>query len=159
MEVYDRVEERISRRTRLYTSPGEESGNGTDGKVGIVHGSVEPAKRHTHTLIGLLIVDKRKESYTSARRTETCVAPRHEDASRDFFLFVRALCFIFILFPPNEQHGGEGLCCQTSFFLFACCSVSHARDWPRRKVVFFRIGNQYAECDTAPTTMGDARKV
>ena len=49
MEVYDRVEERISRRTRLYTSPGEESGNGTDGKVGIVHGSVEPAKRHTHT--------------------------------------------------------------------------------------------------------------
>ena len=36
--------------------------------------------------------------YCNARRTETYVAPRHVDASRDFFVF-----FFF-----NEQRGGRG---------------------------------------------------
>ena len=44
MEVHGRVEEIKSRRS--YTSQqGEERGNET-GKIGIVHGSVESAKRH-----------------------------------------------------------------------------------------------------------------
>ena len=34
------------------------------------------------------LVDESKESCTGARRTDTCVAPRHVDASRD-------VCFIF----------------------------------------------------------------
>ena len=38
------------------------------------------------------------------RRTETCVAPRHVDASRDF-----------VLLSPNEQRGGER--CQTLYFV------------------------------------------
>ena len=40
------------------------------------------------------------------RRTETCVAPRHVDASRDF-----------VLLSPNEQRGGGAL----SDFIF--CST------------------------------------
>ena len=64
------------------------------------------------TSIGL--VDEAKESCTGTRRTATCVAPRHVDASRDallfwssvlFVIFVRrALCFYlyllsFVLLP------------------------------------------------------------
>ena len=58
--------------------------------------------------IRLLIVTEPKESSTGARRTETCVAPRHADASRDALLAICSFCslcctqpvFIFILFPP-----------------------------------------------------------
>ena len=27
------------------------------------------------------------------------------------------------------------------------CSADHGRDWPPCKVVIFRVGNQYAECE------------
>ena len=54
-------------------------GNKT-GKVVIAHGSVE---FYEATHIGL--VDELMESCTGARQTETCVAPRHVDASRDFY--------------------------------------------------------------------------
>ena len=32
----------------------------------------------------IALVDESKESCTGARRTETCVSPRHVEASRDF---------------------------------------------------------------------------
>ena len=62
------------------------------GKVITAHGSVEFCQA---TPISL--VDESKESCTGARRTETCVAPRHVEASRDFFI------------SPNEQRGEKGL--------------------------------------------------
>ena len=34
------------------------------------------------------------------------------------------------------------------FFFFFPCSADHERDWPPCKVVFFRVGNQYAEYET-----------
>ena len=46
------------------------------GKVVIAHGSLE---FYEATPIGLLIVDEPKSSCTTARRTETCVAPKHVD--------------------------------------------------------------------------------
>ena len=36
-----------------------------------------------------MLVDELKESGTGARRTETCVVPRHVDASSVFFVFVQ----------------------------------------------------------------------
>ena len=55
------------------------------GKVVIAYGSVEFCEA---TPIDL--ADESRESCTGARRTETCVAPRHVDASRDFlFCFLR----------------------------------------------------------------------
>ena len=51
------------------------------------------------------------KSYMGGRWTETCVAPRHVDASRDFVL----------LFSPNEQRGGGAL----SDFIF--CSIFPAQ--------------------------------
>ena len=62
------------------------------GKVIIAHGSVEFCQA---TPISL--VDESKESCTGARRTESCVAPRHVDASCDFFV------------SRNEQRGERGL--------------------------------------------------
>ena len=50
------------------------------------------------------------------------------------------------------------------FFFF--CSADHERDWPPCKVVFFRVGNQCAECekqqqqqrfDIFPPRLGDAK--
>ena len=41
------------------------------------------------------LVNELKESYMGGRRSETCVAPRHVDASRDF-----------VLLYPNKQRGG-----------------------------------------------------
>ena len=65
--------------------------------------------------------------------TPTCVAPRHVDAPRDFYLFI-------YLFSPNEQRagggGGRGRC-QT--FIFFPCSADHERDWPPCEVVFFGL--------------------
>ena len=80
-----------------------------------------------------------------ARRTEstcvtpTCVAPRHVDAPRDFI-------FYFFSFSERAARGGGGRGgrCQTFFF---SCSADHERDWPSCKVVFFRAGNQCAECE------------
>ena len=53
------------------------------------------------------LVNELKQSYMGGRRTETCVAPRHVDASRDF-----------VLLSPNEQRGG-GRCQTLSFVLFS----------------------------------------
>ena len=77
---------------------------------------------------------------TDARRTETtcvtptCVAPTHEDASRDFHF----------LFSSNEQHaggggGGGGALLDFLFFIFLSCLADHERDWSQCKVVFFGL--------------------
>ena len=69
------MEKRRGRRGQ--TSPGEERGNEI-GKVVVAQGSV---KYYEAIPIGL--VNESKESCTDARRTETCAAARHLDASRD----------------------------------------------------------------------------
>ena len=61
-------------------------------KIGIAHGSVEFSQAAPISL-----GDESKESCTGTRRTETCVAPRHVDASRIIFI------------SPNEQRGEGGL--------------------------------------------------
>ena len=44
--------------------------------------------------------------------------------------------------------GGGGGAARLFLFLFLfSCSADHERDWPPRKVVFFRVGNQCAECE------------
>ena len=53
------------------------------GKVIIAHGSSVESCEARH--IGL--VDESKDPCTDVRRTETCVAPRHVDASGDFHLY------------------------------------------------------------------------
>ena len=80
------------RGRRGHESPGGERENET-GKVVIAHGSVQFCEA---TTIGL--VDEWKESLYGRetdrdRVTPACVAPRHVDASRDFYL----------IFSPNEQ--------------------------------------------------------
>ena len=56
-------------------------------------------------------------------RTETCVAPGHADALRDFML-----C------SPNEQHaGGWGCAARLSLLLYFSCSADHGRDSHRVK--------------------------
>ena len=67
-----------------------------------------------------------------ARWTETSVAPRHVDASRDFY-------FIF-----SERATWGGRRCQTLFILFSFpCSADHERDRPPYKVLrnIFWVGN------------------
>ena len=56
--------------------------NNKTGKVVIAHGNVRFCEATPNGL-----VDESKKSFISARRTETCVAPRHEDASRDFIFY------------------------------------------------------------------------
>ena len=87
-------------------------------------------KRRSCEATPIDLVDKPNESCTGTRRNETCVAPRHVDASRDallasvlFVLLIvftlHALCFIIILFPPYEQRwgwGGGGVRCLSLFF-------------------------------------------
>ena len=103
----------------------EKRGNET-GKVVIAHGSVEFCEA---TPIGL--VDEPKKSYTGARRTETCVAPRHVDATRHFY---------FLL--SQRAAWGGGVRCQT----FSLCplfpvqqTTSHERCWPPCKFSFFGL--------------------
>ena len=64
------------------------------------------------------------------RRTETYVAPRHVDASRDF-----------VLLHPNEQRGGGGAA-RLSLLLSFSCSEDHGQDWPSCNEVVFRVSNQ-----------------
>ena len=105
------------------------------GKIVIAHGSVELSEA---TRIGL--VDESKKSYTDAR-TETCVAPRHVDASRDFY---------FIL---SERAAWGGACAARVSLLFSFSSSADLeRDWRPCKVVF-RVGNQYAECEKKQKNM------
>ena len=55
----------------------------------------------------------------------------------------------FYLFSPNEQCGGWGGGYAARLFLLFSfpCSADHEQDWPPCKVIFFRVGNQYAECE------------
>ena len=64
---------------------------------------------------------------TGARRIETYVAPRHVDASHDFYLF-----------SPNEQRGERGGRGAARLFilLYFPCSEDHEQDWPPCSVVF-----------------------
>ena len=75
-----------------------------------------------------------------------------------FVLFVvRALCFIFSLFPPFEQRGGGGECAAKLFLLLSFpCSAYDERDWPTYKAVF-RGGNQYAQCEEQQQRTGTRR--
>ena len=79
-----------------------------------------------------MLVDELKESGTGARRTETCVGPRHVDVSR-VFLFL------------SERAGGGGGGRFSILFSFSCLA-DHERDWPICQVVF-RVVNQYAESE------------
>ena len=54
---------------------------------------------------------------------ETCLAPRHVDASRDFY--------------SNDEQQRGGVCAARLCLLFAFpCSADHEQDWPLCKVVF-----------------------
>ena len=72
----------------------------------------------------------RRNPCTDGRRTETCVAPRHVDASRDFD-------FDFIC-PERAAWGGGGGGggALPDFFCLFSCSADHERDWPTCKLVF-----------------------
>ena len=100
------------------------------GKLVISNGSVEFCEA---TPIGL--VDEPKVSlYGRMTDRDLCVAP--VDATRDFYLF-----------SPNE-HRWRGMYAARLLLLFSFpCSADHEQDWPPCKVVFFRVGNQYAECE------------
>ena len=66
---------------------------------------------------------------------------------------MRRVNFIFIF---SEQAawggGGGGTLPDFSFFIFFPCSADHERDRPPYKVVFFRVGNQCAECEKQQQT-------
>ena len=64
--------------------------------------------------------------------TPTCVAPKHVDASRDFY-------FYFLRTSSVVGGGGGwegGARCR---LFFSPCSADHERDWPPCKVVFFGL--------------------
>ena len=73
--------------------------------------------------------------------TPTCVAPRHEDASRYFIYFI----FILFYFSPNKQRagwggGGEGRFQTFSFFFFFPVQQTTSGIGHRvNKVVFFGL--------------------
>ena len=68
---------------------------------------------------------------------------------------MRRVIFYFILFLKKKKFseraarggGGGGALPDFFFFFFFPCSADHKRDWPPCKVVFFRVGNQCAECE------------
>ena len=62
--------------------------------------------------------------------TLTCVAPRHVDAPRDFFI-------LFSILRTSSARGEGAL--PGFFFFFFPCSADHKRDWPPCKVVFFGL--------------------
>ena len=72
---------------------------------------------------------------TDARRTETCVAPRHVDTLRDFYVI-----------SPDKQRG-EAARLFLSSSLFLCCGIGH------RFKLFFQVGNQYAESEKQHQTI------
>ena len=67
--------------------------------------------------------------------TATCVAPRHVDAPRDFFVF---FCFVFSE-RAARAGGGAGGGAGGAARHFLPCSADHERDWPPCKVVFFGL--------------------
>ena len=55
------------------------------------------------------------------------------------------------LFSPKEQRGeGRGALPDFLFSFLFPCPADHEYDWPPCKVVLFRVGNQYAECEKLP---------
>ena len=94
-KVHARAEER--RGTVDAAKHRQEKRDNETGKVVIAHGSIEFCEASP---IGL--VDEPKESCTGARRTETCVAPMHVDASRVFLFYSNNINI------NNEQRGGRG---------------------------------------------------
>ena len=92
-------------------------------------------------LIGLR--DEPEKPCTGTRRTETCEALRHVDASRDALLAVCSFCSLCCMHPVlyfifissmRAAWGGELL--DFIFLLYLSCSVDHERDWPPCKVDF-----------------------
>ena len=80
------------------TSPGEERSSETGKMV-----RYRTWKRRTCEATLISLVDEPKKSSTGTRRTETCVAPRHVDASRDFsFIFSERAAW------GEGGEGGEG---------------------------------------------------
>ena len=67
--------------------------------------------------------------------TPTCVAPRHVDASREFFIFI----FYFLRTSSALGGGGGGNAAKRFRFSFFPCSADHERDWPPCKVAFFGL--------------------
>ena len=68
----------------------------------------------------------------------SCCRPRLK--VRDFFFFLRT--------SSVGGGSGGGRCAARLFVLFFFpCSADHERDWPSCKVVFWGVGNQYAECE------------
>ena len=63
----------------------------------------------------------------------TCVAPRHVDASRYFFIF------LFFIFSERAARGGRGGGGNARLFFFFPFSADHERDWSPCKVVFFGL--------------------
>ena len=68
--------------------------------------------------------------------------PKFEDASRRDFYFI---------FSERAAFGGGrgGALPDFPFLLYFPCSADHERDWPPPYKIkyFFRVGNQYAECE------------
>ena len=106
-----------------------------------VTSSVELAKRQQLPYL----VDEPKESCSSTRRTETCVAPRHVDASPGALLAIRSfwslyrtrlaldfvLFFVLLTVPATWKGGGVKL---ADFIFFRYFPVEyHERDWTPRK--------------------------
>ena len=99
----------------------------------IAHESVEFCEA---TPIGL--DDGPKKCCTGARRTETCVAPRDVNASRDFSF----------TFSEQAAWGGGGGCQTMTFLLLLFFPVQQTTSGIDHRVKkFFRVGNQYAECE------------
>ena len=48
--------------------------------------------------------------------------------------------------------GGGGGAARLFLFFSPPCSADHERDWPPCKLVFFRVGNQCAECEKQQQT-------
>ena len=84
-------------------------------------------KRKTCKTTPIILVVEPKRFSTGTRRAETCVAPRHADASRD----------LYSLFSKRVAWGeGEGDAARLSYVLSFPGSIDHARDWPPCKVIF-----------------------
>ena len=71
-----------------------------------------------------------------ARRTETCVtptcvAPRHVDASRDYYFFSER--------AASGEGGGGGYAARLFLFSFFPCSADHERDWATVLSRFFGL--------------------
>ena len=72
-----------SRETKFSGGNGDKKNKLISSVVQLTTSRTGNLTRLTHTLL------RTKEFYTGARRTKTCVAPRHVGASSDFILFFR----------------------------------------------------------------------